>query len=62
VGEALGLGLIQDFALTYTQFYTNKKAPLMQGLRATGDSAIILRRQLFQDGGQPPSWILSNRK
>jgi len=32
----------------------NKKAQLPQGLRATAPS--------FQDGHQPPSWILSNRK
>jgi len=32
----------------------NKKAHLTQGLRATAPS--------FQDGRQPPSWILSNRK
>jgi len=32
----------------------NKKAQLTQGLRATAPS--------FQDGRQPPSWILSNRK
>jgi len=32
----------------------NKKAQLMQGLRATAPS--------FQDGHQPPSWILSNQK
>ena len=31
----------------------NKKAQLTQGLRATAPS--------FQDGRQPPSWILSNR-
>jgi len=31
-----------------------KKAQLTQGLRATAPS--------FQDGRQPPSWILSNRK
>jgi len=32
----------------------DKKAQLTQGLRATAP--------LFQDGRQPPSWILSNRK
>jgi len=32
----------------------NKKAQLTQGLRATAPS--------FQDGRQPPSWILPNRK
>jgi len=32
----------------------NKKAQLTQGLRATAPS--------FQDGRQPPSWTLSNRK
>jgi len=32
----------------------NKKAQLTQGLRATAPS--------FEDGRQPPSWILSNRK
>jgi len=32
----------------------SKKAQLTQGLRATAP--------LFQDGRQPPSWILSNRK
>jgi len=30
--------------------------------RVTRDSAVILRWRLFQDGGQPPSWILSNQK
>jgi len=33
---------------------TNKKAQLTQGLHATAQS--------FQDGCQPPPWILSNRK
>jgi len=32
----------------------NKKAQLAQGLHATEPS--------FQDGRQPPAWILSNRK
>jgi len=32
----------------------NKKAQMTQGLRATAPS--------FQDGRQPPSWILWNRK
>jgi len=30
--------------------------------RVTRDSAVIPRWRLFQDGGQPSSWILSNRK
>jgi len=30
--------------------------------RVTRDSAVIPRWRLFQDGRQPPSWILSNRK
>jgi len=34
--------------------HLNKKTQLTQGLRPTTPS--------FQDGRQPPSWILSNRK
>ena len=30
--------------------------------RVTRDSAVIPGWRLFQDGRQPPSWILSNRK
>jgi len=30
--------------------------------RVTRDSAVIPRWRLFQDGRQPTSWILSNRK
>jgi len=30
--------------------------------RVTRDSAVIPGLRLFQDGRQPPSWILSNRK
>jgi len=41
------------FARKSCEFYY-KKAQLTQGLRATAPS--------FQDGRQPPSWILSNRK
>jgi len=30
--------------------------------RVTRDSAVIPGWRLFQDGRQPPCWILSNRK
>ena len=39
---------------------SNKKAQLTPGLRA--NSAVIPRWRQFQDGRQPPSWLLSNRK
>jgi len=46
---------VNDYILTCCNCKTaNKKAQLTQGLRATTPS--------FQDGLQPPSWILSNRK
>jgi len=32
------------------------------GSKVTRDSAVIPGWRLFQDGRQPPSWILSNRK
>jgi len=41
---------------------TKKKQESPADARVTRDSAVIPGLQLFQDGRQPPSWILSNRK
>jgi len=46
--------LVSNFEIYSDHKKKNKKAQLTQGLCATAPS--------FQDGRQPPSWILSNRK
>jgi len=42
--------------------YQQKKQESPADARVTRDSAVIPRWRLFQDGRQPPSWILLNRK
>jgi len=44
-----------------SEFYSNKQESPADA-RVTRDSAVIPGWRLFQDGRQPPFWILSNRK
>jgi len=49
------------WSILYNQDAEPEKQESSADTRVTRDSAVIPGLRLFQDGRQPPSWILSNR-